>query len=325
MMSELSFTHHLSLITSMTTATAPGKIILVGEHAVVYGQPAIAVPVWQVAATATIVDVLPGAGCTLLAPDVGLCLPLAMTSDAQPLALITRLTLRALALPANPDWEITLHSTIPIASGLGSGAALSAALVRAIYAHVGQPADPATVSALVFESERYYHGTPSGIDNTVIAYGQPIWFVKGTPPIPFAPHCPFTLVIANSGLAAPTKETVGDVRRAWQADPMRYEGLFADIGALVRAARDALEAGQLVALGEIFNQNQALLETVGVSSAQLATLLNAARGAGALGAKLSGGGRGGNIIALVTAETQANVAEAVLDAGAQSVIVTTVA
>lgn len=307
-----------------TTATAPGKIILAGEHAVVYGQPAIAVPVWQVAATATIEDAAPGAGCTLLAPDVDLCLPLATTAETQPLILVTRLTLQALALPANPDWQITLRSTIPIASGLGSGAALSTALVKAIYAHVGRPVDPATVSALVFESERYYHGTPSGIDNTVIAYGQPVWFVKGTPPMPFTPSAPFTFVIAHSGIAAPTKETVGDVRRAWQADPARFETIFSEIGTIVHQARTALEAGQLANLGTLFNRNQALLEAIGVSSPLLATLIDAARRAGALGAKLSGGGRGGNIIALVTVETQAAVQQALLSAGAHRVIVTTV-
>ncbi len=287
----------------MTTATAPGKIILTGEHAVVYGRPAIAVPVWDVVAKATIVNLASGADCVLIAPDVGLHLRLVDATDDLPLALVARLTLARLGLPANPAWQIEVCSEIPIASGLGSGAALSAALVRAICAHAGQLASPALVSELVFESERFYHGTPSGIDNTVIAYGEPIWFVKGEPPLPFRPRYPFTLVIADSGIPAPTKETVGDVRRWSQAHPTRYTKLFNAIGAVAHRARQAIEQGALAELGRCFDQNQVLLEELGVSSAPLATLIHAARQAGALGAKLSGGGRGGNMIALVEAST----------------------
>ena len=307
----------------MTTATAPGKIILVGEHAVVYGQPAIAVPVWERMATATISDLPAGSGCTLHARDVDLHIRLVEANDDLPLALVTRLTLAHLHLPLNPDWQIELHSTIPIASGLGSGAALSAALVRAIFAHAGQAAPPATVSDLVFASERYYHGTPSGIDNTVIAYGLPIWFVKGQPPLPFVPHQPFTLLIADSGMAAPTKETVSHVRRGWQADPAWYEARFAQIGALSQAARQAIERGSTAELGTIFTANQQLLAQLGVSSPLLDAFIEAAQRAGALGAKLSGGGRGGNIIALVTATTTEPVQQALLAAGAHSVMQTT--
>lgn len=309
---------------AITRATAPGKIILAGEHAVVYGRPAIAVPVCQVEATAVIESRPAGSGCTILAPDVGLHLRLATSTAEQPLALVTRLALRQLGAQPDPDWQITVHSTIPIASGLGSGAALSTALVRAIYRQLGQLADPAQVSALVYESERHYHGTPSGIDNTVIAYGQPVWFIKGEPPQAFTPRSPFTLVIANSGISAPTKETVGDVRRAWQAEPTRYEALFDRIGAIVYATRQAITEGDWPALGQLFAQNQALLAQLGVSSPRLEQLIAAARAAGALGAKLSGGGRGGNIIALAETHTQAAIKQALLDAGAQTVITTTV-
>ena len=308
----------------MTTATAPGKIILAGEHAVVYGRPAIAVPVWDVVAQATIMDMASGADCILIAPDVGLHLRLVDATDELPLAVVARLTLARLGLPPNPAWQIEVRSEIPIASGLGSGAALSAALVRAIYMHTGQFAPPALVSDLVFESERFYHGTPSGIDNTVIAYGLPIWFVKGEPPVPFMPRQPFTLAIADSGIRAPTKETVGDVRQWSQADPTRYTKLFDAIAEVVQRARQAIEQGALADLGRCFDQNQVLLEELGVSSVPLETLIHAARQAGALGAKLSGGGRGGNIIALVEASTVESVRQALLAAGAKRVIVTTV-
>lgn len=308
----------------MTTATAPGKIILVGEHAVVYGRPAIAVPVWEKVAQATITDGPRGSGCIGVARDLGRTISLATAGDDEPLAVVTRITLAQLGLPANPDWQIEIGSQLPIASGLGSGAALSAALVRAIYAHVNVPVSAEEVSTLVYESERLYHGTPSGIDNTVIAHGVPIWFVKGQPPLPFQPATPFTIVIADSGIAAPTKETVGDVRRAWQAEPARYERYFDTIQSIAEAAKVAIEAGKIVELGQLFNENQQVLATIGVSSPALETLTDAARSAGALGAKLSGGGRGGNVIALVEEEKAATVASACQQAGARSVIVTKV-
>ena len=139
---------------------------------------------------------------------------------AVPLALVTRLTLEALGV-ATPDWRILLRSTIPVSSGLGSGAAAATAIVRAIAAAAGRFLTPAEISALVFESERLFHGTPSGIDNTVVAYEQPVWFVRGQPPEPFAIARPVTLVIGDTGIASPTSVTVGDVRGGWQAEPAR--------------------------------------------------------------------------------------------------------
>jgi mevalonate kinase len=318
----------------MTTATAPGKTILVGEHAVVYGRPAIAAPVWQVVATATVTDGPPGAGLRLRAPDVGIEFHLAdepgdaARGTVQPLAVVTRLVLERLGLPAEPgrepDWVVEVRSQIPIAGGLGSGAALSAALVRALFAHAGQPLAPAELAALVYASERHYHGTPSGIDNTVIAYGTPIWFVRGQPPVPLTPKIPFTLLVADSGIRSPTKETVGDVRRGWQAEPSRYERRFDAIAELVREARAAIEQGETANLGRVLDQNHRLLAALGVSAPPLDRLVAAARRAGALGAKLSGGGRGGNVIALVTPAQAEAVQAALLAAGAVRVIETTV-
>ena len=315
---SLSSTPHSGL------GTAPGKVILVGEHAVVYGRPAIAVPVWENTATAAIHDAPVGSGCTIIARDIDQRIRLIDAPVDEALALITRLTLEHLALPTDPDWYIDLHSDIPIASGLGSGAAISAALVRAIHERMGQAADPATVSQLVFESERLFHGTPSGIDNTVIVYGRPVWFVKGQTPQVFTPHTSFTLAIADSGLPSPTKETVGDVRQAWRADAPRYEQWFDEIALIAEAARGAIEHGNVDALGPLFDQNQQLLAQIGVSSERLDTLIRAAREAGAHGAKLSGGGRGGNVIAVVQPHSAEMVKEALLEAGAKRVIVTTV-
>jgi mevalonate kinase len=308
----------------MVTAIAPGKVILAGEHAVVYGRPAIAVPVWERVARATIQPGVAGSGCCIVARDLNrrICLIDAPEDDA--MALVARATLAHLQLPANPDWQIELTSEIPIASGLGSGAALNAALVRAIYAQAALTPDPAQVSSLVYLGEKIYHGTPSGIDNTVVAYGNPVWFVKGTPPTVFAPAQPFTLAIADSGVSSPTHETVSGVRQRRQLEPERYEHCFDAIGELVWEARQRIEAGESEALGPIFDRNHTLLQEIGVSTPLLDRLVTAAREAGALGAKLSGGGGGGNIIALIKKAAAPRVTAALQAAGAVRVVITTV-
>lgn len=307
----------------MTTGSAPGKIILFGEHAVVYGRPAIAAPVSQLAATATITAGEPGSGCVLDLHDIGQTVPVTGESTMQPLALVTRLTLDALEI-ATPDWRIILRSTIPVSSGLGSGAAAATAIVQAIAAAADRSLTAAEISALVFESERLFHGTPSGIDNTVVAYEQPVWFVRGQPPEPFAVARPVTLVIGDTGIASPTSVTVGDVRRGWQAEPARYEALFDAVGSVVVAARDAIQIGDSSALGRLMDENHALLQQMNVSSPELDRLCGAARQAGALGAKLSGGGRGGNMIALARDDEAEPLAAALSAAGARRVLVTVV-
>jgi mevalonate kinase len=206
----------------MTTASAPGKVILCGEHAVVYGWPAIALPLSSVRATATVTNAAAGSGVTCDIPDSGERWVLADVSE-QPLARLTALVFQRLGITAPPDLQIILRSTIPIASGMGSGAALGAALVKALAAHLGHTLTPAEVSGLVYEIERIYHGTPSGIDNTVVSYEQPIWFIRGNqnrPPImePLRLGASFSLVIGDTGTRAPTRVMVGAVRELWQRE-----------------------------------------------------------------------------------------------------------
>ena len=308
---------------TVTTAAAPGKVILMGEHAVVYGRPAIGLPVFQVQASAELVVDPGGHELWLHAADLGQRHALSATPDTDPLALCVRCTCAALGIDP-PAGELSVQATIPLAGGLGSGAAISTAIVRVLAGWAGRRLPPAEVSTLVFEVERLHHGTPSGIDNTVIAYARPVWFVKGNAPLPFVvPHA-FRLVIANSGIPSPTRATVGDVRQAWLSAPVRYEQLFSQIGRLVHQARGALLAGDWPDLGQLLTQNHALLGQLGVSSPQLDRLTAAALAAGAWGAKLSGGGRGGNVIALVAAATSAAVADALHQAGAVSTIITDV-
>ncbi len=298
---------------------APGKVILFGEHAVVYGRPALAAPVTQVCATATVEPGEAGKGLVIDALDLRIRVTLA--DAGHPLAEVARLALERLGL-SSPDWRVSLRSTIPIASGLGSGAAVSAAVVRALASAAGCELDPAEVSDIVFQVERLHHGTPSGVDNTVIAYGQPVYFVRGQPPQLFAIGRPFTIAIGDTGVSSPTKVTVGGVRARWQADPERYEARFDQVAAIVEASRRAIAGGAPHELGPLMDANHALLAEMGVSSPKLERLVRAARAAGAGGAKLSGGGRGGNMIALVTPDT-ADAVVAALDArGAARVLVT---
>jgi mevalonate kinase len=307
----------------MSSASAPGKIILFGEHAVVYGRPALAVPVSQIRATVE-VEAWPRPGVWIEAPDVGLASELAQLASDQPLAAAVRGVFSALGIASFPAIQIRISSSIPVASGLGSGAAVSVALIRALSAHLGQPLSDEQVSALAFEIEKLHHGTPSGIDNTVVTYARPVYFVKGQPPETFKVGAPFTVVIGDTGVAASTKAAVSDVRSLWQTAPGRWEDVFDQVGEIARQARAAIESGDVSALGPLMDANPVLLQRMTVSSPELERLLSAARAAGAQGAKLSGGGRGGNMIALVAKEKAPAVAEALQSAGAKRTIITRV-
>lgn len=308
------------------SASAPGKVILFGEHAVVYGQPAIAVPVQAVSAKAIITPDIqaPSGRVWIEAPQAGISAELGALPENDPLAAAVYAGLQALGIRQPPAFKLRVSSTIPMGGGLGSGAAVSVAILRAVSAFLGHPMSDEQVSALAFEVEKIHHGTPSGIDNTVITYAKPVFFVKGRAVEFLEVVTPFTLLIADSGASTPTRVSVGAVRAAWQAEPQRYVQLFAQIGDLAKQARKAIEAGDNKQLGPLMDRNHELLQQLDVSSPELDTLVAAARQAGALGAKLSGGGRGGNMIAMVPAEKAKAVADALLGAVAIGVIQTTV-
>ncbi|HET6846955.1 MAG TPA: mevalonate kinase, partial [Anaerolineales bacterium] len=298
-------------------SSAPGKVILFGEHAVVYGRPALAVPVTQVSAQAEVtISDRPGIWIDL--PDLGLNAELTSLPADQPVAALVHNLLSAWKIDPFPRLIIRVSSTIPVASGLGSGAAVSVALTRALAGALQHPVTDEQVSAYAFEIERLHHGTPSGIDNNVITYARPVIFTKGSPIQMLKVAEPFTIVIGYTGIAAPTRDSVSAVRQLWQADPTTCEAAFDGIGFITRMAREAIETGMWRHLGPLMNENHTLLRSLTVSSPELDRLVEAARHAGALGAKLSGGGRGGNMIALAPESGPQAVAAALTAAGATS-------
>ncbi len=302
----------------MTTASAPGKIILFGEHAVVYGRPAIAVPVREVIAMAEVTDITHTAHgeIHIEAPDIKLESWLHELIPGHPLARIIQLTLDEIDPGTFPPLRLHITSTIPISSGLGSGTAVSIAVVRALSTHLGQPLPLHHQSALAFEVEKIHHGTPSGIDNTVVTYDQPIYFVQGEEPEILHCETSFTLVIGDTGRTSPTAVAVSQVRLAWQENTPQYEAAFEAIGQIASQARKCIVEGRVQELGRLMNQNQTLLEDIGVSSPELGVLIDAARASGASGAKLYGGGLGGNMIAMVDPDDADQVEIALREAGA---------
>ena len=178
------------------------------------------------------------------------------------------------------------------------------------------------VSDLAFEIEKYHHGTPSGIDNTVVTYAKPVYFVKGDPIEILKVKTPFTIVIAGTGILSSTKEAVRDVREDRSKNPEKYETIFSTIGNIVKTSRQIIEKGVPENLGPLMDENHALLRTMRVSSPELDNLVIAARNAGALGAKMSGGGRGGNMIALAPESKAEAIAHSLERIGANNTIVT---
>jgi mevalonate kinase len=305
----------------MTTASVPGKIILFGEHAVVYGRPALAVPVTQVHADVKVMNSRDGQ-IWIHAPDINLHAELNSLPSDHPIASVIHNLFFRLSISPFPPLEIKISSTIPIAAGLGSGAAVTVALIRALSSFISHPLSFEEVNSLTYEIEKLHHGTPSGIDNTVVTYARPVYFVRGQPIETFKVGAPFTIVIADTGIPAPTKESVGDVRKLWEMDKVKWEKVFDEIGEIVRQAKERIENGEWQSLGARMDANHSLLQQLTVSSPELDHLTETARRSGASGAKLSGGGRGGNLIALVEADKAAHVAEALLSAGAKRTIIT---
>jgi mevalonate kinase len=206
---------------------------------------------------------------------------------------------------------------------LGSSAAISSALIRAFSGFLGKPMTDAEVSHASFEVEKIHHGTPSGIDNSVVVYQQPVYYQKGEPIEFLSIENPFQILIVGSGSPGNTREAVALVKENWVADPERYQGYFSEIGKITKSARDLITKGETRELGPLLDHNHRLLKEMGVSTSALDRLAQIAKKAGALGAKLSGGGLGGYLIVLI-AENPDPIRGALLKAGAPNVFLTTI-
>ncbi len=304
--------------TLLAHVQVPGKVILMGEHAVVYGQPALAIPVFGVEAHVRVWR-LPQEG----PPDISLDAPQVQLEGVSVSALPAEHPLRvaveqALSVTQKPPFPLRIEivSTIPMAAGLGSSAAVAVAVIRGLTLALGHRLSPSEVSGLAYEVEKIHHGTPSGVDNTTVAYARPVYFRRGRSPEPLEVGGVFLLLIGDTGIPASTRETVGRVREGWLQDRESYEARFQAIGALVEEARQALAQGDAPRLGRLMSENHRLLQELGVSHPALDALVNAARSAGAWGAKLSGGGGGGNMIALVPQDREEAVRQSLVRAGA---------
>jgi hydroxymethylglutaryl-CoA reductase len=293
-----------------------GKIILLGEHSVVYGYHAIAAPIGLsvrsevTRRTSTSDPVIADWGVD---GSVREAIPEDISHRVA--ALITG----RLGVPP-AEMRVDVFSHLPRASGLGASAAFAVSVIRAVADRFDIRLSDTEVSRLAYECERIVHGTPSGIDNTVATFGRPILFRKtdaaGGPEINdiVTPH-PIPIIIGLSGVSSLTSQTVGLVRTAWHRNPERYDSIFTQIDGLVLAGVDALRRGDITELGELMNINQGLLNALQVSSPEIEALVGIARRAGALGAKLTGGGGGGAMIAIAEPDGTDSVITAMRRAG----------
>jgi hydroxymethylglutaryl-CoA reductase len=298
-------------------STACGKVILLGEHAVVYGRPAIALPI-PLAVEAVVRQ--GGDGVNLVIPRWGLEQKV-RPANGQGLSGVLHTMLERLGL-ADRAMTIEVIPHVPRAMGLGGSAALAVAVIRALDHGFGLGLDDAAINALAFECEKVAHGTPSGIDNTIATYGMPLLYQRAPDDQTGAAGNyqelrlgePVPLVIGITGRESLTANTVARVRRAWSTHQARYDALFDQIAALTRAGADALRDGQFRELGELMNLCQGYLNALQLSTPELEELVHLAREHGALGAKLTGGGGGGSMVALCP-DTQDQVAQAMERAG----------
>ena len=275
-----------------------GKVILLGEHAVVHGYPAIAAGIERgvhAEASPAQHDLLRlepwGLEST---PDEGSDEPLSRAFAAILEEYVDR-----------PALDVEARVDLPAGAGLGCSAAIGVAVLDAIDQALGANRSRAELGDAALRWERVFHGDPSGVDNAMSALGGVALFRRGQPLEPLHSNKTLHLVIGHSGESASTKEMVASVKRQLQQEPARVTRTFEGIETLVRNAKLAIESGNLIALGQLLDLNHTLLSSLMLCTTKLDTMCQVARKAGALGAKMTGGGGGGCMFALAPKRDEA--------------------
>ncbi len=288
---------------------ASGKIILIGEHAVVYGQPAIAVPflATKVIAYATEhpVDTLESLyydGPLVYAPDT-----------LKNIIIAFQLSKKATNLKENI--KIKIESSIPPERGMGSSAAVANAVIRSIFDYQKLPLSHEQLKKLADEAEKIAHGNPSGIDQAATSGRHPLYFIKGQPLQAFPLQTKGFLIVADSKLKGRTREAVADLKKLLEKDPTLMSQVER-LGQLSDEMKIALSQNQLHQVGKIMNESHQLLQLLTISNPLLDSMIALGRENGALGGKLTGGGRGGCVIFVTeTIEKAKNIYQSLTQAG----------
>lgn len=289
-----------------------GKVILLGEHSAVYGRRVLAAPIPLAISANVSLTTTDGVKISIPAWNIHEVQVSEAVSWQQSIWLI----LQQLEL-TDQNLRLVITPHIPRAMGLGSSAALAVAIIRALDKRFKLGLSDQDVNALAYQAEQLAHGSASGIDNTIATYGQFVSFQKGqeAPEIkPIQPIQPLPVVVAQTGREGATATAVNRIRQAWQNSPQRYNAIFDAMDELAGEAIEAVELHQLTNLGELMNLCQGYLNALQVSGPDIETVIQVARHAGALGAKLTGGGLGGSVIALCEQDTHL-VAQAIRTAG----------
>lgn len=307
-----------NIITSEKTATgvAHSKLILVGEHAVVHGQPAIALP-FPLIGVESIVERTSGnvyIDSSLYRGPI----------DAAPKSLTgivntIKHTLDLLKIPYR-DLLIRIKSSIPPGKGLGSSASVAIAIIKSLFTYSNEKYTDDQILQLANISETYAHGAPSGIDPLTITSQSPIWYRKEQPIDYITPSGEFHFVVADSGRMADTRTAINTVTNMLKLAPRKIQSKIEKIGEITYHAREALEHSGKQILGTLLNEAQKELKAIGVSDTGLNKLIEFALSEDALGAKLTGGGNGGCIIALADSEEHSmHLTDKLKQFGAQAV------
>ncbi len=297
-----------------------GKTILFGEHFVVHAIPAIASAL-DLKTTAKIIE-SKNSGILIIDESRQSAgrrkFAYSTENDDVLIKLLTILFQNLNLEPKNLNITIELTSTVPEFGGAGLSAALSVSLTKALSDYFKLGLSIGKINEIAYEGEKIFHGTPSGIDNTVATYGGLLWFIRGSPNIitPLKTNSKGLLVIGDTRIHHNTKELVAEVRRKKETEPTIYNPIFDRARSLVLEAREALLTGDWPVVGKLMNENHSLLQKVGVSISELDELVQIAIDSGALGAKLTGGGGGGCMIALAPdKETQNKIMANIQSAG----------